>query len=223
MSSFTPSMNELMAKLSHINARIRIGSLEESIVTDELLKTLSKMKNFCPQFHLSLQSGSDSVLKRMNRHYTTKEYYDKVNLIRKYFPLANITTDIIVGFANETEEEFKETCSFVEKVGFGQVHIFPYSRRKGTTADKLYKTDLPLSVKKERVDILESIALKSREKYLNSLIGKKMDVLTEDEENGETVGYTENYVKVYLPKDTKKNTIINVNLVERYRDGMKGE
>lgn len=223
MSSFTPSLAELMKSLKHVKSRIRIGSLEVSIATKELLEVLNSMNNFCPQFHLSLQSGCDSVLKRMNRHYTTGEYLEKVKLIREYFPDANITTDIIVGFANETEEEFNKTCEFVEEVGFGQVHIFPYSRREGTTADKLYKTDLPLSIKKERVDILEKIAHKSRENYLNSLIGKTYHVLTEDEENDEIVGYTENYIKVYLPKNTKKNTIIKVKLLEKYKDGMKGE
>lgn len=223
MSDFKPSLGELFNNLRDVDVRIRIGSLEESVVTEELLQSLQKLPKFCPHFHLSLQSGSDSVLKRMNRHYSTAQYLEKVELIRKYFPLANITTDIIVGFAEETEDEFKATCDFVSKVGFGQVHIFPYSRRKGTTADKLYKTDLSMSIKKERVDILEKIALTSREKYLNSLLGKSFNVLTEDEEDGFTVGYTENYVKVYLPKSTKKNTIINIKLKEIFKDGVKGE
>ena len=223
MSSFTPSMAELMKELSVVNARIRIGSLEESIVDDNLLTVLKSMPNFCPHFHLSLQSGSDAVLKKMNRHYTSIQYYEKVKLIRKYFPDANITTDIIVGFANETEDEFKETCDFVNKVQFGQVHIFPYSRRKGTTADKLYKADLDMSVKKLRVDILEKIAEESRINYLNSILNQYYNVLTEDEEDGCVVGYTENYVKVYLPKDTPKNSIIKVKLMSLYKDGVKGE
>ena len=223
MSSFTPSMAELLKALYSVDARIRIGSLEESIVDDNLLSVLKNMPNFCPHFHLSLQSGSDSVLKRMNRHYNAKIYYEKVELIRKYFPNANITTDIIVGFANETEEEFLETCDFVKKVGFGQVHIFPYSRRKGTAADKLYKTDLSMEIKKQRVDILEDIAAKSRKLYLQSLLGGSFKVLTEDEEDGCVVGYTENYIKVYLPMNTNKNEIINVRLSEIYKDGVKGE
>ena len=223
MSSFVPSMAELMKALKNVKSRIRIGSLEESIVDDKLLSTLVSMDNFCPHFHLSLQSGSNTVLKRMNRHYTVEEYYEKVCLIRKYFPDANITTDIIVGFANETEEEFNETCSFVKKVAFGQVHIFPYSRRKGTTADKLYKSDLDMSIKKHRVDILENIAEESRINYLNTLYGKTYKVLTEDEEDGFVVGYTENYVKVYLPISTNKNEIIDVKIGKRYKDGVKGE
>ena len=223
MSSFTPSMAELMKALYIVKSRFRIGSLEESIIDDNLLTVLKNMHNFCPHFHLSLQSGSDSVLKRMNRHYSTEQYYEKVQLIRRYFPNANITTDIIVGFANETEEEFLETCEFVKKVGFGQVHIFPYSRRKGTTADKLYKLDLPMEIKKHRVDVLEDIASQSRTSYLQSLLGKEYNVLTEDEEDGFVVGYTENYIKVYLPINTIKNEIVNVKLIEIYRDGVKGE
>jgi len=222
VSSFKPSLAQLMEALKVVNSRIRLGSLEANVVTEDLLKVLSEMPQFCPQFHLSLQSGCDSVLKRMNRHYTAKEYYEKVTLIRKYFPLANITTDVIVGFANESQEEFEDTCKFVKKVGFGQVHIFPYSKREGTAAAKVFK-DLPMNVKKERVDILEEIAHTSRVEYLKQLIGKNYKVLTEDEENGCVVGYTENYVKVYLPIDTNKNDILNVKLIDIYSDGMKGE
>ena len=223
MSDFKPSLKELFLEFKNITSRIRLGSLEVSIVDDNLMKILKSLPNFCPHFHLSLQSGSNSVLKRMNRHYTTEEYYNAVMLIRKYFPDANITTDIIVGFANESEEEFKETCDFVEKVNFGQVHIFPYSRRKGTTADKLYKSDLDMSVKRKRVDILEEIAYQSRNKYLTSLLDKEYTVLSEDEENDHIVGFTENYIKVYLPKGTKKNTILKARLKEIYNDGVKGE
>jgi len=222
VSSFKPSLSELMKALSKIDARLRLGSLEVNVVSEELMQTLVQIPQFCPQFHLSLQSGCDSVLKRMNRHYTTNEYFEKVKLIRKYFPYANITTDIIVGFACETEDEFNTTCDFVCNVGFGQVHMFPYSKREGTAAAKVFK-DLPMNIKKERVDKLEEIALISRIKYLTSLIGQNHEVLTEDEEDGFTVGYTKNYVKVYLPSDTKKNTIINVKLTEIFKDGMKGE
>ena len=222
VSSFKPSLAELMSALKVVNARIRLGSLEVNVVTEDLMKVLSEMPQFCPQFHLSLQSGCDTVLKRMNRHYTAEEYYNKVALIRKYFPLANITTDIIVGFANESQAEFDETCKFVEKVGFGQVHIFPYSKREGTAAAKAFK-DLPVNIKKDRVDILEEITHRSRVEYLNQLVGKTFAVLTEDEEDGCVVGYTENYIKVYLPIDTNKNEILNVELNSMYKDGMKGD
>ena len=222
VSSYKPSLALLMQKLGEVDARIRLGSLEVNVVDDELLLVLSKMPNFCPQFHLSLQSGSNTVLKRMNRHYTTDEYFNKVELIRKYFDNTNITTDIIVGFACETEEEFNETCDFVKKVGFGQVHIFPYSKRSGTMADKMFG-DIPMNIKKDRVDILEKIANESRVAYLKSLIGQSFNVLTEDEEDGYVVGYTENYIKVYLPKSTIKNVVLSVKLIETFKDGMKGE
>ncbi len=223
LSDFKPSLNDLMHALYNIDARIRIGSLEVGVINDKFLTTLKNMPNFCPHFHLSLQSGSDSVLKRMNRHYTTKDYENAVDNIRKYFPDANITTDIIVGFANETEEEFAETLNFVSKIGFGQTHIFPYSVRKGTTASKLFKSDLPMSVKKERVDTLESIALISRQKYLTSMLGQTFTVITEDQESAYIVGYTENYIKVYLPSDTPQNEPLSVKLTELFLDGMKGE
>ncbi len=223
LSDFKPSLTDLMRALSNIPARIRIGSLEVSVVTDEFLRTVKAMPNFCPQFHLSLQSGCDAVLKRMNRHYTTAEYSSAVNLIRKYFPDANITTDIIVGFANETESEFEQTENFEKEIGFGQTHIFPYSVRKGTVASKLYKTDLDVSIKKMRVDRLQKVASESKTKYLQSMLMRTFEVLTEDEENECVVGYTENYIKVYLPKNTPKNEMIKVKLLSLFADGVKGE
>lgn len=223
LSDFKPSLNDLMLALYDIDARIRIGSLEVSVVTEKFLTTLKNMPNFCPHFHLSLQSGSDSVLKRMNRHYTTDEYKKAVDLIRKYFPEANITTDIIVGFANESEAEFAETLDFVRKIGFGQTHIFPYSVRKGTTASKIYKTDLTMSVKKARVDLLEEEALRSRQDYLSRMLNRTFTVISEDQENGFVVGYTENYIKVYLPSDTRQNAVYKVKLIDIFLDGMKGE
>lgn len=223
LSDFKPGLGQLMSALTDIPARIRIGSLEVGVVDQKFLKILKNMPNFCPHFHLSLQSGSDSVLKRMNRHYTTTVYENTVKLIRTYFPDANITTDIIVGFANETEDEFLETLQFVGKIGFGQTHIFPYSVRKGTTASKIFKSNLPMSIKKQRVDILENVAKKSREMYLASMLNRTFSVVTEDEENGYIVGYTENYIKVYLPSNTTQNMLYKVKLVDLYLDGMKGK
>lgn len=223
LSDFKPSLTKLMLVLANVPARIRIGSLEVGVITDDFLKALKSMQNFCPQFHLSLQSGCDSVLKRMNRHYTTSEYAQAVKLIRQYFPDANITTDIIVGFANETEDEFLSTLDFVKHIGFGQAHIFPYSVRKGTTASKLYKTDLTLSVKKERVDRLETVAHASRQNYLVSMKNRLFRVITEDEEKGFVVGFTENYIKVYLPIETPHNCLYSVKLIDLFEDGMIGE
>lgn len=212
LSSFSPSLGELMLALKDVPSRIRIGSLEVGIITDQFLKILSSLTNFCPQFHLSLQSGDNEVLRRMNRHYTREEYRDKVGLIRKYFPDANITTDIIVGFASETDGEFLNTLDFVKEINFGHVHVFPYSVRTGTAASKLYK-DLPMSIKKERVDRLEEVARISEEKYIASQIGKTHEVLTEDMEGDNVVGYTANYLKVALPKDTPLNCLVKVKLL----------
>lgn len=223
ISSFQPSLSALLERLGHIKSRIRLGSLEVNVVSDQLLKTAKAMPNFCPHFHLSLQSGCDSVLKRMNRHYTAEEFKQKVDLIRSYFPDANITTDIIVGFAMETEEEFLTTCEFVKFVDFGNAHIFPYSVRKGTVASKIYKDDLPLRVKKERVDRLEVVAKECKERYINSLIGKEFVVLTEDAEEGYIVGYSENYVKFYLPLGTQTDKLIKVKLTACFKEGATGE
>lgn len=223
ISSFSPSLPELMRELAHIKSRIRLGSLEVNVITKELLETLKAMPNFCPQFHLSLQSGSNSVLKRMNRHYTAEQFLEKVQLIRSYFPIANITTDIIVGFAMETEEEFLETVNFVKLAKFGDAHIFPYSVRKGTVASKLYKEDLPLKVKKQRVNDLEKVVEECKHNYINQFVGHKFTVLTEDQEAGYVVGYSENYIKFYLPQDTKTDKLMVVKLVEPLLDGAKGE
>ena len=133
---------DLLEKLDKYGFRLRLSSMEDNLVDEDFVLRLSKLKNFCPHFHLSLQSGSDEVLRKMNRKYTTTQFLNSVNLIRKYFSLAGITTDVIVGFPTEAEENFLETMEFVKKVKFSNLHIFPYSKRDGTVASKLYK-DLP--------------------------------------------------------------------------------
>ena len=211
----------LINALSNVDLRIRLGSLEVNVITDRLLKALKNLKAFCPSFHLSLQTGEDSVLKSMNRHYTTEEYYSKICLIREYFPTASITTDVIVGFPTETEENFNSTLSFVKKVGFSNVHVFPYSAREGTVAYKKYKP-LEKSVLKEREKRLVEIKEQDRINYDSKFVGKTVEVLTEDEENGKIVGYTREYVKTYIDK-APKNAIINVKIQGLYLDGLKGE
>ena len=128
------SLPELINALKDVDVRVRLGSFYVEGITDELLVALKGLKSFCPHFHLSLQHGDDGVLKSMNRHYGTTQYFEKVNLIRKYFPLAAITTDIIVGFPTESEEAFNNTINFVREVGFSDIHIFPFSAREGTKA-----------------------------------------------------------------------------------------
>lgn len=223
LSSYQPSLIELIEKLSHLTCRVRLGSLEQKIITEEFMQRLQKVKNFCPHFHLSLQSGDDAVLKRMNRHYTAQQYYEKVDLIRKYFPLANITTDIIVGFAGETEQEFLNTKSFVEKVNFGAVHVFPFSMREGTLASKIYKDTVNSEEKNKRVKLLQQVAKISGLNYINKIKNVEHKVLTEDHENDFVVGYTESYIKVYLPKQTALNQILTVKITGEYLDGVKGE
>ena len=216
------SLPILMARLKDIPSTIRIGSLEVNVITEELMEVLSSMPNFAPHFHLSLQSGCDKVLEKMNRHYTTQEYYDKVCLIRKYFPLANITTDVIVGFPNETEEYFEETKNFVNKVQFSFMHIFPYSPRSGTLA-YTYR-DLPKDIKARRVDELEAINDKNKKLYLKQFKDKTLRVLLEEEKCGYMVGYTKEYIRVYIKtQDIEMGKYYDVKVLDTYLDGVVAE
>ena len=162
---------DLMLAVKDANTRIRLGSLEVSLITERLLNVLKEVKGFAPQFHLSLQSGSDKVLKSMNRHYTRAEYLEKCQMIYEAFPNAAITTDIIVGFPTETEEDFLDSLKIVEEAGFAQVHAFPYSPREGTNAYKRYK-ELPYALKKERVERLLQKASAQKTKYMQGYIGR---------------------------------------------------
>lgn len=186
----------LIDALSDIDCRLRLSSLEVNVIDDGLLAALKKLKKFCPQFHLSLQSGEDSVLKKMNRRYTTDEYLAKVNLIRGVFPDSAITTDLICGFPTESEENFQSTLRFIEKVGFAQMHVFGYSPREGTVATR-YQL-LPPGVVKDRVNRAIEIADKMRQEYVESFVGKTLQLLTEDIEQGYTCGYSAQYIKCYI-------------------------
>lgn len=206
----------LFQRLDKFGKRLRLSSLEDSLVTEDFLKKLSSTKNFCPHFHLSLQSGCDRVLKKMNRHYTTAEFENSVRLIRKFFPLAGITTDIIVGFPTETDEDFEETLNFVKKIKFSQLHIFPYSRRDGTVAAKLYK-DLPGPVKTERLKILEKIGQELKEEFICQ--NKTANVLLEEKKGKFWVGYSENYVKCFVEGDFHVGDIVKVKNFRPYKNG----
>jgi len=180
-------------------ARIRLGSLEPRIITEEFVKELCKISKVCPHFHLSLQSGCDETLRRMNRHYTTKEYLECVRILRKYFESPAITTDIIAGFPQETKKEFEKTCEFVKEVSFSQIHVFKYSRRQGTMADAM-EGQVAEQVKTERSSALLSIEKELEEKYQQTLYGKVEAVLFEElvQIQGEEylVGYNERYVRI---------------------------
>ena len=215
------TLKEVLLALKDMPTRLRLGSIEVGLITPEFLTALQQVKNFAPHFHLSLQSGSTSVLKSMNRHYTREEYLEKCRLLYKFFPDAAITTDIIVGFATETEEDFLQSVSIIDEAAFAQVHAFPYSPREGTNAYKRFK-ELPSAVKKARVEILLDKAAQARKKYLEKFLGREMTVVPELFENGYTDGYTENYIRTYIEGEVGKEPI-KVRLAALYKDGVKGE
>ncbi|MBQ6816746.1 MAG: tRNA (N(6)-L-threonylcarbamoyladenosine(37)-C(2))-methylthiotransferase MtaB [Clostridia bacterium] len=181
--------------------RIRLGSLEPDLMSDELLLGLNSIEKFCPQFHLSLQSGCNATLKRMNRHYDSEFYYDLVQRIRKIFNNPAITTDIMVGFAGETEQEFKESMDFVNKVGFAKSHIFAYSRRSGTVADKM-PNQLQNSIKQERSHKMIELTNACELEFLKGQIGITASVLFETKQDGFYFGYTENYTPCKVESET---------------------
>lgn len=214
------SLPQLMQALQGIPTRIRLGSLEESVVTDELLQSLQTI-NFCPHFHLSLQSGCDTVLKRMNRKYTTEQYFQAVQKIRKIFPQAAITTDVIVGFCGETDEEFEETCRFVQKVGFADIHVFPFSPREGTVAYGW--PDVDGKVKTARAEHLAQIKAQLKQNFTNSFLCNVRPVLCERKKNGVFEGYTPEYLRVYFGGNATVGNVVNVKITQPYLDGAKGE
>ena len=225
------SLLEVIMRLDKIEGlqRIRLGSLEPRVITEEFAKTLSSSKKICPHFHLSLQSGCDTVLKRMNRKYTTQEYYDKCCILRKYFNNPAITTDVIVGFPQETEEEFEASKVFLEKVHFYEMHIFKYSRRKGTVADRM-EGQVDEKVKTQRSAILLELENKMSKEYRQQHIGKTEEVLIEEivSENGKDyfMGFTPDYIRVKIACDTALdnseyiNTIKKVYMKELSDDGI---
>ena len=209
----------LIKSLKDLPVRIRLGSLEVNVIDREFLSALKSLKNFAPHFHLSLQSGCDSVLKKMNRHYTTAEYLEKVNLIREFFVDAAITTDIIVGFPTETDEDFITTLEFVKRVGFSDIHPFPFSLRSGTAASKM--KDLSSEIKKQRLDKLLEIKKDCKNKFALSMVGKELDFLFEEVKDGYATGYSENYLRLYIKdyKEKNKNQIEKVIVETPYLDG----
>lgn len=177
--------------------RVRLGSLEPDHITDKMLNRFKSHPKFCPQFHLSLQSGCDETLKRMNRHYDTAFYEDLTNRIRNIFTDAAITTDIMVGFAGETDEEFNESINFAKKIGFARAHIFAYSRRSGTIAAGL-KNQVSNSVKQTRAHIMAEATKQTETNFLNSQIGNTYPVLFETQDKDIAEGYTPNYTRVIV-------------------------
>lgn len=214
------SLAELLSSIKGIVRRLRLGSLEVNVIESGLLDVLADMKEFCPHFHLSLQSGDDMILKDMNRHYSREEYYNKVNLIRRYFPQSAITTDVIVGFPTEDEEAFANTLEFIEKIDFAFVHAFPYSRREGTKAAKYRPLDR--SIVSSRMKRIESLRDRLREEYNKKFIDKPLEVLIEDYEEKLYSGYSRNYIKIYSDKKAEIKGITTITPKEIYKDGLKG-
>ena len=196
--------------------RIRLGSLEPRIITEEFARTLASLPKMCPHFHLSLQSGCDATLKRMNRRYTAEEYYEKCVLLRKYFYNPALTTDVIVGFPGETEEEFAQSKAFVDKVNFYETHVFKYSRREGTLAAKM-ENQVPETVKTVRSNELLELSRRKQRNYEEALIGTTQEVLMEEEilHEGEKyqVGHTKEYVKIgQKTTENLTNQLVNVEI-----------
>lgn len=220
---------ELIRKLSLIEGikRIRLGSLEPRLITEDFARELSSIEKLCPSFHLALQSGSDTVLRRMNRHYTTEEYAESCRLIRKYFQDPSITTDMIVGFPQETEEEFLETLGFAERIGFYEANIFKYSRRAGTVADRM-EGQVPEQLKSERSERLIKLCEKLSEDYRRSFLGKELEMLCEERKtiDGEeyVTGYTREYVRCLAKApEFERNRLIRGTAEKILREAGTGE
>ena len=211
---------ELLEQINKVKGieRIRLGSLEPKLITREFVTRLSKLEKICPHFHLSLQSGCDKTLKDMNRRYTTEEFENSANLLRKVYHDVALTTDIIVGFPNETDEDFEKTYEFLNKVKFYKMHIFKYSPKKGTVAIKM-KNQVDGKVKEERSKKLIELSNRNQNEYNESYIGKTVKVLFEEYKNGNFKGHTANYIMVNAKGDLKDESkiidkILNVEILD---------
>ena len=211
---------ELLEQINKVKGieRIRLGSLEPKLITEDFVARLSKLEKICPHFHLSLQSGCDKTLKEMNRRYTTEEFENSANLLRRVYPEVALTTDIIVGFPNETDENFEETYNFLKKIKFYKMHVFKYSPKKGTVAIKM-KNQVDGKIKEERSKKLIELSNKNQNEYNESYIGKTVKVLFEEYKNGYFKGHTANYIMVNAKgkKEDEENVIdriLNVKILE---------
>ena len=218
-----PSLTALLEAVCQAvpELRVRLGSLEPRIVTEDFCLSLKKLPNICPQFHLSMQSGSDSVLARMKRKYDTVRYYESVALLKKHFPGCAVTTDMIVAFPGETEEEFAESLAFIRKCAFADMHIFPYSRRPGTPADKM-PGQHSNAVKEARSRQAIAVAQEMSEAYRQSLVGAVEQVLFEEADAEYYTGHTPNYIKVYVKAAELHNQVLPVQITGVFRDGVQG-
>ena len=201
---------------------MRLGSLESVEISPRLLQMMKDDKRFARHFHLPLQSGSDTVLKAMNRHYLTPEFKRLIEHIRAEIPDVAISTDIIVGFPGETDELFAESLAFARSISFAKMHVFPYSKRKGTPAAAM-DNQVDEAVKKQRVHRMQQMAEESAREFHEQFLGRHMDVLFEQEHDGCTEGLTSNYIKVYVEGFVPSGEIHTVELLELYKDGVRGK
>ena len=219
-----PQLAQLLTAVCNAvpDLRIRLGSLEPRIITPDFCQAIRKLPNLCPHFHLSMQSGCDTVLQRMKRKYDTARYLESVRLLQEVFPGCAITTDMIVAFPGETEEEFAQSLDFIQACGFAQMHIFPYSRRPGTPADKM-PGQHNNAVKESRSRAAIAIADRMTKTYLNAMVGKTYPVLFEEPEENLFTGHTDTYVKVYMPGENLHNRLLSVKITALYGDGVLAE
>ena len=202
--------------------RLRLGSLEPRTITEDFCRRAARLPNLCPHFHLSMQSGCDGTLRRMNRKYDTARFYESVSLLRQYFDRPAITTDLITGFPGETEEEFAQTLAFIEKCGFAAMHIFPYSVRPGTKAAAM-PDQCTAAVKEQRAARAAETAERMKQAYLRGCVGQTYPVLFEQEKNGLYVGHAPNYCQVGVRGEDLHNKIYGVRIVEVTEDMLTGE
>lgn len=223
-SDIETSFPELLKEIVKIEGleRLRISSIEITELNDEFLNVLKNNSVIVSHLHIPLQAGSDKILTLMNRKYLTPYFLDKVEKIREIRPDISLTTDVIVGFPKETEEDFLDTINFCKKIKFTKIHVFPYSRRKGTKAD-LMDEQIPENIKKERVKRLIDVSNNLEKEYLDSFISKTVSVLIEEDKDGYSIGHTGNYLKVKILGDIKANEIVSVKIKERENLELVGE
>lgn len=217
--SLTDLINEIYKSVPEL--RLRLGSLEASIIDEEFCKNLSKIPSLCDHFHLSLQSGSDSVLKTMGRKYSTERFYEAVELLRQYFPNAALTADLICGFPGEREKEHEETMSFIKKCKFYDMHIFPYSKRKYTKAEKMPEQNTK-AVKMRRVREARALADEMKAEFLNAQPGRDLEVVFETEEGGFSLGHSSNYCLVEVKASKLRHSCRNVHILSVSGDKLCG-
>ena len=203
--------------------RVRLGSLEPNLITDDFIERTKKLPNFCHHFHLALQSGSTTVLERMKRHYTAEEYIKAADMLKNAFPDCALTTDVMVGFPGETDEEFEESRNTVKTVGFSHIHVFPYSRRKGTVADRM-ENQVDENIKNIRTEKMIETGAQIKKEFFEKYMGKTMPILVERQASeGVYEGHTTNFIQVFAKGESREGCVVNVKLTGYENEFMTGD